>query len=66
MKILLFKLTQDSDLHEDLTICYKDKNGVYSKIGTITDVFTSENTTYYLLHNAMGSYTADELKLICN
>lgn len=64
MEILLMKKTTDADLHEGLNVCYCDQAGVYSKIGSITDVFVSDGITYYLLNNAMGAYMADELKLI--
>ncbi len=64
MKILLFKKTTDSDLFKGLQICYKDINGVYNKLGVITDVIDQMYPIQYLINTSMGAYHADELKLI--
>lgn len=64
MEILLLHQTIDSDLSIGLQVCYEDINGIYSKLGTITDSYEKDGITLYLLNTAMGSYTADELKLI--
>ena len=64
MEIQLFKTTLDSDLDTYREVCYKNIDGVYCKIGTITDIFQSDGSTYYLLSNSIGSYLAGELKLI--
>ena len=65
MKILLFKKTTDSDLYKGLRVCYKDINGAFTNLGTITDIITDKNgIKNYLINTAMGAYMADELKLI--
>jgi hypothetical protein len=64
MEILLYKKTTDKDLKIGMKICYKDINGVYSKIGKITDWVCTEGVAYFLIDTSFGSYTADELKLI--
>jgi hypothetical protein len=64
MEILLLKETKDSDLHIGLKVCYKDINGNYSKLGVITDSYEQDGITLYLINTAMGSYAANELKLI--
>ncbi len=65
MKILLFKKTTDSDLFKGLQVCYKDLNGVYNKLGVITDFYADKDGIYnYLINTAMGAYCADEVKLI--
>lgn len=64
MEIQLFKTTVDTDLEMHWEVSYKNIDGVYCKISTITDIFQSDGFTYYLLSNAMGAYLAEELKLI--
>ncbi len=64
MEILLFKKTTDFDLKTGLQVCYKDINGVYSKLGTITNIVTEKGCLLYILNTSFGAYTADELKLI--
>lgn len=64
MKILLFHQTKDSDLHIGLKVCYKDLNGAFAMLGTITDSIQQDGVNLYLLNTAMGAYMADELKLI--
>lgn len=66
MEILLFKQTTDADLEIGQEICYKDQNGIYSKLGTITDWFFRDGVMNFLINTSFGSYTADELKLIKN
>lgn len=73
MKILLNKLTQDSDLKEGLQVCYQNTAGEFNKIGTITAIKTIDGVLNYIiegqptkfdLDTAMGAYMASELKLI--
>jgi len=65
MKILLNKLTKDSDLKTGLQVCYKNIDGVFNNIGVITDIVTDKDgIKNYLINTAMGAYMADELKLI--
>lgn len=64
MKILIYKNTQDSDLVIGQKVCYKDTNGVYAKLGTITDIYQDFGITHYILNTSFGSYLASELKLI--
>jgi hypothetical protein len=69
MKILLNKLTTDQNLEIGLKVCYQDINGEYTKLGKITDIIEpapekGRPSKEYILNTAMGSYTADELKLI--
>ena len=64
MEILLFKKTQDSDLHIGLKVCYKDLEGNYTKLGVITDTYEQDGVILYLINTSMGSYAANELKLI--
>lgn len=64
MKVLLFKKTVDSDLIIGQKVCYKDTNGVYNKLGVITDTYTKDGFIHYILNTSFGSYLADELKLI--
>lgn len=66
MEILIFKKTTDADLKIGLKICYKDINGNYSKLGTITDFYESDGVLNYLIDTSFGAYMADELKLIKN
>jgi hypothetical protein len=66
MEILLYKKTTDEDLKIGLRVCYKDINGIYSKLGVITDWYFSQGVLNFLINTSFGSYTADELKLIKN
>jgi hypothetical protein len=66
MEILLYKKTTDEDLKIGLQVCYKDQNGIYSKLGVITDWVMREGVLNFLINTSFGSYTADELKLIKN
>ncbi len=66
MEILLNKKTTDKDLKMGLQVCYKDQNGIYSKLGVITDWVMREGVLNFLINTSFGSYTADELKLIKN
>lgn len=64
MEILLNKKTTDTDLKEGMQVCYKDQNGVYSKLGIVTDIIPVDDVNHYLINTSMGSYHADELKLV--
>jgi hypothetical protein len=64
MEILLFKVTQESDLHVGLKVCYRNQQGGYSKLGVITDILDTEPNKSYLINTSMGAYLANELKLI--
>jgi len=65
MKILLNRLTKDSDLKKGLQVCYKDLDGVFNNLGVITDTVTDKDgIKNYILNTSFGAYTADELKLI--
>ncbi|MDA3781153.1 MAG: hypothetical protein PF487_13150 [Bacteroidales bacterium] len=64
MEILLLKKTKDSDLKIGLQVCYKDLQGGYSKLGTITDTYVHLRFTHYIINTSFGAYLADELKLI--
>ena len=64
IEILLLKQTRDNDLKEGLKVCYKDINGIFSKLGTITDIIEIDGVKNYLLNTSFGSYHADELKII--
>lgn len=64
MKILLFKTTKDSDLRKGLQVCYKNLQGAFTQLGTITDIIEQDGVKLYLLNTAMGAYMADELKLV--
>lgn len=66
MEILLFHKTTDNDLKKGLKVCYKNINGIYNKLGVITDVIELDGVKNYLINTSFGSYTADELKLIKN
>lgn len=62
-EILLFKVPKDEDLRTSLRVCYKDINGVFNKIGIITDVYIDGFTKNYLINTSFGSYVASELRL---
>lgn len=64
MKILLLKKTTDADLFKGLQVCYQNLNGVYNNLGVIESIYEMDGVKNYTLHNAIGAYTADELKLI--
>jgi hypothetical protein len=65
MKILLNKLTKDSDLKTGLQVCYQNIDGVFNNLGIVTDIITDKDgIKNYLINTAMGAYMADELKLI--
>ena len=64
MEILLMKETRDADLYKGLRVCYQDRAGLYSKLGTITDSIEQDGILNYLINTSFGAYTADELKLI--
>lgn len=66
MEVLLFKKTTDEDLQIGQEICYKDANGIYSKIGTVTDWIFKNGAMEFSINTSFGTYTADELKLIKN
>ena len=67
MTILINKQTTDSDLSVGMKVCYKDLNGIYSKLGVITDILTDKfGNQNYLINTSFGAYTANELKLISN
>lgn len=64
MEILLDHKTDDSDLNPGMQVCYKNTDGFYNKLGFITDSYEQDGIKLYLINTAMGSYSADELKLI--
>ena len=64
MEILLSKETTDKDLKTGMQVCYQNLQGAFCKLGIITDFYFYNGTKKYLLNTAMGSYFADELKLI--
>lgn len=63
-EVLIWKVTKDSDLSKGLEVCYKNLSGIYCNLGIITDVYQQDGVNLYILNTAMGSYMADELKLI--
>jgi len=65
-EVLIYKKTKDSDLSIGLEVCYKNIDGIYCNLGTITDTYQQDGVNLYALNTAMGSYMADELKLIRN
>lgn len=64
IEILFLKKTTDQDLRYGMEVCYKDINGIYSKLGKITDVYLVDGIKQYILNTSFGAYHADELKLI--
>lgn len=64
MNILTNKQTSDDDLTVGQLVCYKNLDGVYCKLGTITDIIDRVPCKEYIIDNSFGSYTADELKLL--
>lgn len=64
MEILIFKETKDEDLKVGLTVCYRNTEGVFAKIGKITDAYFDYGIKLYLIDTSWGAYSADELKLI--
>ena len=66
MKVLLFKLPKDNDLKIGTPVCYKDLYGNFSRYGKIDSIRESRSTTtiFYGISTAIGSYTADELRLV--
>ena len=63
-EVLIYKKTKDSDLSIGLEVCYKNIDGIYCNLGTITDIYQQDGVNLYALNTAMGSYMADELKLV--
>jgi hypothetical protein len=61
MKILLNKLTKDSDLKTGLQVCYKDTFGEFTLTGTIESTYF-DGIPLYVVNGA--AYAANELKLI--
>lgn len=66
MNILLFHKTTDSELKVGMQVCYQNLQGVFNKLGTLTDFYFSDGVKLWFVNTAMGSYMADELKLIEN
>ena len=64
MEILLFKKTEDKDLSIYLKIVYQDKNGQFTKVGTITKTEKINELIYYTVDTSTAIRTADKLKLI--
>ncbi len=64
MEVLIFKIPTDKDLENKLKICYQDINGLFSKIGIITDIIMVDGFKNYLINTSFGSYTANELRLL--
>ena len=64
MNIMIYHRTTDKDLYKGLQVCYQDINGVFNRLGIITDAIDDNGILLYLIDTAMGSYVADELKLI--
>jgi hypothetical protein len=64
MEILTYKKTTDKDLKINMQVCYQNLDGVFCKLGTITDILLIDNVKNYLINTSFGSYLASELKLI--
>lgn len=64
MKIIINKETKDTDLKIGQKICYKNIDGIFNNMGIITDIIIVDGIKNYLINTAMGSYVANELKLI--
>jgi|AntDeeMinimDraft_5_1070356.scaffolds.fasta_scaffold01858_4 hypothetical protein len=64
MEILIWKKTEEKDLHIGLQVCYNDQSGNFTKLGIITDILERKPHKEYLINTSFGSYTAIELKLI--
>lgn len=64
IEILLFKVPNDNELHTQKKVCYKNLDGVFNKIGIITDIINKKSGKQYILNTSFGAYTADELRLI--
>lgn len=64
LEILLFKIPKDEELYKKRKVCYQNQDGVFNKIGFITDIITIYGINNYILNTSFGAYTADELRLI--
>lgn len=62
--MLILKIPTDKDLENKPRVCYQNIEGVYCKIGIITDIIIVDGFKNYLLNTSFGSYTANELRLL--
>ena len=63
-KVLIYKKPKDKDIKTGQIVCYKDLNGIYANIGTVTDIIVKDNTKLYLINTSIGTHLAEELRLI--
>jgi hypothetical protein len=64
IKVLIYKVPTDKDLKVGQMVCYQNRNGVYAFLGNIDSITTKDNVLNYGINTAIGTYLADELRLI--
>lgn len=64
MEILIYKKPTDQDLKKGQKVCYKNLDGVFCKIGKISDTYLDNGIMHYIINTSFGAYHADELRLV--
>ena len=66
IEVLIYKIPKDTDLKIGQMVCYQNRDGIYAFLGTIDSITTTDNVLNYGINTALGTYVANELRIIKN